>query len=128
MKKELNRKEFLQRLGIYGITAFGASAFLAACGGGGNKDQPQVQGDMDSDASNKSSDPCTDVSGLTDAELKNRQNLKYVGKSPYSDKYCANCNFFIAPQNGAQCGTCQVVKGPINPQGHCTAWVAKQKS
>ncbi len=131
MKKGLTRKEFLQQLGILGAASAGAVTFLSSCGG--NNKQPaegsnnqQTPKSVDNKANQ--GDPCTDVSNLSEADLQNRKNLEYVGSSPYPDKRCDNCNFYIAPTGSEPCGTCQVVKGPINPKGHCTAWVANQKT
>ena len=36
--------------------------------------------------------------------------------SSSSDKKCADCKFFIAPND------CKQVKGPISPNGHCKLW------
>ncbi len=128
MPQEISRKEFFKRLSILGISAVSVSTFLEACGG--NKNQPHDQGQQQTEKqspTNSQPDPCSDVSSLTEAQLKNRETLEYVGHSPFTDKFCANCSFFIIPENNGPCGKCQVVKGPINPMGHCTAWVAKQK-
>lgn len=70
-------------------------------------------------------DSCTDVGSLNDAEKMARSALQYTDSSPQPDKHCKICNLFQAPSDPAQCGTCQVVKGPIHPKGYCTAFVAK---
>ena len=138
MADGINRKEFFKRLGILGISAVSVSTFLEACGGnrkpdtqGSDLHEPQSNNQTESKPKTqpkKQADPCTDVSGLSKADLKNRQNLKYEGKTTFPGKDCSNCQFYIAPHGGGSCGTCQVVKGPINPKGHCSAWVAKQKA
>ncbi len=68
---------------------------------------------------------CTDVSLLPPAERTAREALKYVEHSPYADKKCQNCRLFVVPPKTGNCGGCQVVKGPINPDGHCISWIAK---
>jgi hypothetical protein len=68
---------------------------------------------------------CTDESGLTPDEVTARHTLEYVEKTPDLQKYCDNCQQFVAPPAGKACGTCKVVKGPINPKGHCKSWLAK---
>ena len=133
-KDEISRKDFLKRLTMVGALGIGSSSLLAACGGG--KKQSSSESQMKSSTQSESaqggtqataeSDPCTDISGLTDAQKKMRKSLQYTGHSPYADKRCDNCNFFTAPENGKPCGSCSVVAGPINPQGHCTSWVKKQ--
>lgn len=67
---------------------------------------------------------CTDVSNLTEQQKQTRKALQYVDDSPHADKRCNNCELFAPPAEGQACGTCQVVPGPIHPQGYCTAWVA----
>lgn len=128
MPNEISRKDFFKRLGLLGISAVSVSTFLEACGG--NNKQSQTNRQVQTETQPKAPpDPCTNVSGLTETELKTRKNLQYVGQSPFTGKYCGNCNFFIEAKGGkGPCGTCQVVKGPINPMGHCTAWVAKSNS
>jgi len=68
---------------------------------------------------------CNDVSALSAAELRVRnETAKYVENSPDPAKKCSMCALFqaAAPK---QCGACQVVKGPINPDGYCVLFVAK---
>ena len=70
-------------------------------------------------------DSCTDVSALGEPEKMARSALQYVDKSPFADKRCDLCTLYQAPSDPASCGGCQVVKGPIHPKGHCTAFAAK---
>lgn len=67
---------------------------------------------------------CSDISGLTAEEAATRTNLEYVQQSPHGEeKNCINCRFYTG--NESQCGSCTLVKGPINPQGYCKSWVVK---
>jgi len=67
---------------------------------------------------------CTDVSGLTEPEVATRTNLEYVEASPHgTEKDCVNCRFYTG--NETACGTCTLVKGPVNPRGYCKSWVIK---
>ena len=100
---KLTRRATLQIL----VAAPVASALLSACG---KKTEP---------------DSCQDVSALSDAEKTGRTALQYVDKSPHADKFCSACNFWQPPGDPAQCGACQLVKGPIHPKGFCTAFAAK---
>jgi hypothetical protein len=70
-------------------------------------------------------DSCTDVSALGDAEKSARSALQYVDRAPDAAKVCVVCQFFQAPSDPAQCGGCQIVKGPIHPKGYCTGFAAK---
>jgi hypothetical protein len=44
---------------------------------------------------------------------------------PNENKRCADCAQFIAPAKGQQAGTCQIVAGPISPNGWCMAFTPK---
>lgn len=133
-KNEISRKDFLKRISMVGAIGIGSSALLEACGGG-KKEKASTSAESAGTSSSSSqmasngsaaTDPCTDLSGLTDSQKKMRTTLKYTGDSPYPDKHCSNCNFFTAPENGKPCGSCSIVPGPINANGHCTSWVKKQ--
>lgn len=104
-KDRISRREVMKRtLAVLPIAA-GSTYLLSACGG------------------DKALD-CTDVSTLTDAERTARTNLAYTDSSPHGEqKHCLNCRFYQGTAEA--CGTCQLVKGPINPKGYCNSWVAK---
>jgi hypothetical protein len=101
---KLSRRTALRVLGMVPLM----SAGLAACGG--DKSGPES---------------CNDVSALSDAEKAARSALQYVDKSPYPDKKCKLCNLYLPAAEASQCGGCQVVKGPVHPEGYCTAFVKK---
>ncbi len=68
---------------------------------------------------------CNDTAGLSPADITTRTANGYVEHSQFTAKNCLNCQFFQDGQPN-QCGTCTVVRGPINPQGYCNLWAAKQ--
>jgi hypothetical protein len=68
---------------------------------------------------------CVDTSGLSPADAQVRTALAYVDTSPDLTKMCSRCQQFIPPPTAGSCGTCKVVKGPINPDGNCKSFVAK---
>ena len=114
-----SRRRFLQRIGLAAVAAGTAITY----------------GRVDPARANRpaqASDPhcpgvggaCTDVSKLSAEQKKTRQSLQYVDASPHADKRCNNCRLFKAPAEGSECGTCQVVPGPIHPKGYCIAWAA----
>ncbi len=113
--KKIDRKNFIKGAAALTLSGFGAVTFLAGCGK--KKEEPGE--------TKETSGPCSDLSGLTPAEKETRDLYRYISHSPHNDKNCHLCNFFIPPSGGANCGTCQVVKGPINPDGYCTSWVKK---
>jgi hypothetical protein len=121
MKDEkVSRKDFLKQLGMFGAVSVGASSILSACGGGGDQKESGNGGGMQKEAA--ADDPCTDLSGLSDQEKQTRDQFQYVGKSPNPDKLCSNCALYTQPEGDSPCGGCTLVKGPINPNGYCTAW------
>jgi hypothetical protein len=104
-----SRRRFLKTIGA--VAGLGASPLLAGCGGGEN---------------GQTSLDCTDVSGLSAAKKKRRtqmrKSLNYQSDSPKKNKTCSNCNLWQKPKSGEQCGGCQLIPGPINPNGYCTSW------
>ena len=40
-------------------------------------------------------------------------------------KTCTNCQQFVPAPAANACGTCKILKGPINPKGYCKSYVAK---
>lgn len=67
---------------------------------------------------------CTNTSGLSAVELAARTSLNYADRSTDPNKVCSRCQLFQAAAPG-QCGGCTLVKGPINPAGSCTGFVAR---
>ncbi len=68
---------------------------------------------------------CTDTTGVAPADVQVRTTVAYTDVSLEAGKMCQGCQQFIPPPGGAPCGTCKVVKGPINPKGYCKLFVAK---
>lgn len=116
----ISRKDFIKNIFYSGTILLGGSVLLSACGGG-EKKQPET-------TTSKTNDPCTDLSGLTQGDLETRTQFAYTGHTPNSDKYCSNCLHWRPPAGSGPCGTCELVKGPINPNGYCTQWMEKPKS
>jgi hypothetical protein len=63
---------------------------------------------------------CSDPTRLSDSENSLRTSLHYSEQAPEPDKACARCAFFNSAENG--CGICSLLKGPVNPHGHCDSW------
>jgi len=69
---------------------------------------------------------CDDTASLSPAELETRNvTAQYVDQSPEAEKHCSSCALFQS-KGDTVCGGCQLVKGPINPNGYCKLWVAKR--
>lgn len=118
---DLSRRDFLLRVSAFGALAVGSGTVLAACGGG---EEPAAEAGAETGAGggDMAAAQCDDVTGLTEQEISMRETLQYVSNSPYEDKLCSNCQLYIEAEAGAQCGGCQIIAGPIAPEGYCTSW------
>jgi hypothetical protein len=103
MDEKLSRRDVLQRSAALSV--------LAVVGAGACKSEPKPLS-------------CVDTTSLSAADAQVRTSLAYVDKSVEPGKTCSNCQQFI-PAAPDACGTCKVVKGPINPKGNCKSFVAK---
>jgi hypothetical protein len=68
---------------------------------------------------------CVDTTGLSATDMQVRTALVYVDKSTEAGKTCLGCLQYVPPPAAGSCGTCKIVKGPINPAGYCKSFVAK---
>ncbi|WP_179862167.1 high-potential iron-sulfur protein [Longibacter salinarum] len=122
-RKGVSRRGFIQKLSALGLAGFGASAILAGCGGSDDS------GSATSDTAASGNLQCDDLSGLTASERERRQTqveaLQYVEESETEGQYCDNCLFYQQPEEGSECGGCQLFPGPVNPKGWCNTWQAK---
>ena len=59
---------------------------------------------------------CTDTISLSAADAQVRTTLAYVDRSIDPLKTCLGCQH-VVPGAPDACGSCKVVKGPINPAG-----------
>lgn len=124
-----DRRKFLKGLFLSATTtAFGA-AFLQSCG---NNDQSAEK----PAAAPKSNEPAAapeaqgtsiiDSSQMTQEDFDKRKNLGYVEKSPIEESRCDNCALYLKPEGDSKYGGCQLLRGPIAPEGYCPYWAAKQ--
>lgn len=114
--EKINRKAFLNKLGLGAGTIAGA-AFITACGGGEKKET--------SSAPAAKADPCADTSGLSDQDKQMRENLAYVDKTPDAGKVCSGCALYKQPEGNSPCGGCQLFGGPVHPDGYCNSYAPK---
>ncbi|MET0344126.1 MAG: hypothetical protein ABW252_24135 [Polyangiales bacterium] len=104
----MRERELTRRATLLGLSALPfAAGLLSACG---KKTAP---------------DSCQDVSKLSDGEKTSRSALQYTDKAPSADRQCSLCSFWQPAPEPTSCGGCQLVKGPIHPNGYCTAFAAK---
>ena len=71
---------------------------------------------------------CTDVTSLTPAESKARDDANYLNRAPDPTRACEKCALFVAPPSENACGGCSVVKGPLAPKGTCQLFAPKPAS
>ena len=140
MKSEkITRKKFLANASMLGLTTLAGSAWLSACSSPSGQseqnttatttppeDEPSAQANAES--SEVGTEACNDLTGLTEVEIQQREQLQYVAQSNKEDQICSNCRFWQPAQEGAEsiCGGCQLIKGPINPNGWCQTWAPMQ--
>lgn len=116
-----SRRDFLKRLSAAGVVGIGASTVLAACGGGESGGQTDAPA-----AAEEESAGCMDTTGLTEQEIGMRNSLQYVDETPDPEKLCSNCSLYLPAEAGASCGGCNLLKGPIHPDGYCISWAPAQ--
>ena len=92
-----NRRNFIR------LSVLGGAALAAGCGGGGG-----------------SSLTCTDTTGLAPADTALRTSQQYSDASTHGADKCSACRFYTAAAEASACGSCQVLRGPIHPDGWCT--------
>jgi hypothetical protein len=109
---ELTRRRLIQSTFVLGA-AIGAGSILSACSTEGEEEAVPAEGPAID---------CTDLSGVSEADIQTRQSLGYVELSTEADKNCLNCVQYTPAEMEGECGTCALIVGPINPEGYCTSW------
>jgi hypothetical protein len=105
MDDKISRRSLLQRTAALGtFSAFGA----VSCG---KRESAALV--------------CTDTTGLSPADLSVRTVLAYVDVSTTPGKTCSTCQQFVPSPVPRSCGTCKILKGPINPIGNCKSYLAR---
>jgi hypothetical protein len=124
-RNRVSRRRFLHSLSIAGVVGAGGS-LLAACGGGSDQSGDGGSSTEGEAGSATASADCSDLSGLSDAQRKQRKqmvdSLNYVENSTTPNKNCANCSLYQQEKYGSGCGGCQLFPGPVNAQGYCDSW------
>ena len=122
----VSRRRFLQSVGIAGVVG-ASSSFLAACGGSDDSGSGESESSSSgSSSSQTASADCSDLSSLSDAQKKQREqmvsSLKYVEETPNEKQNCANCQLYVKGEYGEGCGGCQLFPGPVAANGYCNSW------
>lgn len=117
MRERYSRRRFIQGSILAGSAILGAGFLISSCGGNSQNHEDETN-------SAALVDKCDDYSGLSDEEIKKRESLGYVDKTPIPEAYCANCALFLKRKEGQKCGGCQLFKGPVFDDAYCTYWAA----
>ncbi len=117
--KDNSRRKFMNTCLCAGGLFIGGSLILN-CRGKNESSNTESEEKKQSTSEN----PCNDLTGVSDGEIKKRQSLGYVTKSAVPDNSCGNCGLFIPPKPNEACGGCILFKGPVKIEGHCVQWAA----
>ena len=117
--KNYSRRKFINKCFGTGSLIFGEILFLNCRSANESSDK-----ESKNKKQSTSEDPCNDLTGVSDGEIKKRQSLGYVTKSTIPDNLCGNCSLYIPPKHNEDCGGCMLFKGPVYYEGHCMQWAA----
>ena len=118
MSEVNSRRVFLQKC-LSSVLKLALVAFIIeSCQSKENKTEKEKK-------ATTSSNPCSDYSDLSKDDIKKRETLGYVQKTPSTNKQCDNCNLWLPPVAGEACGKCQLFKGPVPASAMCTYWAPR---
>jgi hypothetical protein len=103
MNERLSRRDLLQK---------GAALGMFAVVGAGACSKPEAKLS------------CMDLTALSSSDIQLRTVLGYVDVSMEPGKSCSGCQQFL-PGAGGGCGTCKILRGPINPAGDCKSFAPR---
>jgi hypothetical protein len=123
----MNRKNFLKSMAL---GAASTSILVAACGGDAPKTETttapvETPEEVPAETAPAATADCNDLSGLTEAEIKQREAVAYATVSTDAEKNCGNCRFMQEGTQANGCNGCQLFKGPVVPEGNCKSWFKK---
>ncbi|MCD2422489.1 high-potential iron-sulfur protein [Niabella pedocola] len=124
-----DRRKFLKGIFFSATTAAFGTVLLQGCGGNEPaKEKPAPEKtDKPAAAPEAQAPAIIDSSQMTQEDFDKRKNLGYVEKTPMEDNRCENCALYLQPEGeNKKYGGCQLLRGPIAPDGYCPYWAAKQ--
>jgi hypothetical protein len=68
---------------------------------------------------------CMDLTGVDPDDVAARNAVTYMDRARDKTKTCETCVQFVAPKADGACASCKVLKGPIHPDGYCSAYAKK---
>ncbi|HLU89780.1 MAG TPA: high-potential iron-sulfur protein [Cyclobacteriaceae bacterium] len=117
IKNSKSRRKFIQKCLAANAFLFGGGWIMSSCGS--KSSEETVDETMEEVVSG---DPCADLSGLSESDLAQREQLGYVKKTPIPEEFCGNCQLYIPPKTDSDCGGCMLFKGPVYKEAYCTYW------
>lgn len=114
MNQTYSRRKFIRKYLYLGSLLLNGKLLLSGC----NSDK----GARKKGQSTAPIDPCNDFSGVSENDKNARKKLGYVKESPHADMKCNNCNLWLPPAAGKECGGCMLFKGPVYSTAYCTYW------
>jgi hypothetical protein len=54
-----------------------------------------------------------------------RNSLHYDRPTPNPAQPCSACGFFTRDGSKPACGNCMIMSGPVDENGHCDSWAAR---
>ncbi len=67
---------------------------------------------------------CVDLTA-SESNPSLRESLNFTEESPYPEKLCSGCAYFVPEDGTPPCGGCQIFSGPTNAGGYCDVWSPK---
>ncbi|HYH57204.1 MAG TPA: high-potential iron-sulfur protein [Anseongella sp.] len=113
-----SRRKFIRGALFSGPVLLGTGLIAGLAAGACGRGKKTENAEGDSTPVNS----CEDFSGVSQEELEKRKNLGYVEESPIPDNQCQNCNLWLPPAEGKECGGCTLFKGPVYASAYCTYW------
>lgn len=116
MNVKIERRNFLQKCVQMTLLAPVAGLLVMGCA------SARKEKTVNQKTSVTTANPCEDLVGVPTVDVEKRKSLGYTSLSPIPDNHCSNCQLFIPPKAGLECGGCLLFAGPVSPEGYCTYW------
>ena len=107
-----------RRIFIYQCLQIGSVVLLGGCG--------LKKSEKETKETTVSTDPCNNLSGISEQEIQKRKKFGYTQESPILENQCHNCKLYIPPGPDKACGECMLFKGPVQSTGYCTYWAPNE--
>lgn len=116
---DLTRRTFCRLAGLLGA---GSMLVLAGCGRGDKQAVERTEAAVQAAEGTPAADDCSDLAGLTAAQVQVRETFEYVEAAPDPELACHLCEFYKEPASGRNCGGCTLFAGPVAAEGSCNSF------